>query len=338
MGQAASQTWSEQDQELWKKGQKTDLFTLMDTELQELLQIKPMISLNEIRQVGMTIQKQKQKSSSKLSSEGYYAHDADRPQTQLALRLNGMSKELLAKHRFQLVPSRLKEPVFWEATILLLQERLEQYNERCRLEQQQREGGGEQETETNNNNNNHTKQNTMGKVVSSSSSFSISDDQQRLDERVEKSLISRLALKDFEISTLKEQVQELQKQLQSNSMSTPRAFVTTTTTSKEATTANTTNTSSLSSSSAASANDHHHHHHHTGEWIMDKDSQEFLQYPEEIKTNMRKEKQRRLDQVQKEMKFILDSDNIEDTNGHWTCCGANSYRAESCQQQQQQQQ
>jgi hypothetical protein len=69
--------------------------------------------------------------------------------------------------------------------------------------------------------------------------------------------------------------------------------------------------------------------HHVGKWMMDKDSQEFIQYPEEVKENMRKEKQRRLLQVQQDMKFILDSDSIEHSNGHWTCCGDTEYHS-SC--------
>jgi hypothetical protein len=66
---------------------------------------------------------------------------------------------------------------------------------------------------------------------------------------------------------------------------------------------------------------------HVGTWMMDKDSHEFLQFPDEVKHNMRKEKQRRLLQVQQDMKFILDSDSIEHSNGHWTCCGDKEYHS-----------
>jgi hypothetical protein len=68
---------------------------------------------------------------------------------------------------------------------------------------------------------------------------------------------------------------------------------------------------------------------HKGSWNMDKDAVEFLQYPEEVKESLRKEKRRRMQQVLDEMKFILDSDHVQDSNGKWSCCGANDYKA-SC--------
>jgi hypothetical protein len=51
-----------------------------------------------------------------------------------------------------------------------------------------------------------------------------------------------------------------------------------------------------------------------------------LEYLEELKENMHKEKKKRLDQVDKDMKFILDSDKLENTNGYWDCCGGTNYR------------
>ena len=66
-------------------------------------------------------------------------------------------------------------------------------------------------------------------------------------------------------------------------------------------------------------------HKPNGKWIMDQDSIEFLNYPDELKTNMRNEKLKRLNTVREEMKFILDTDNIEDSNGHWSCCNSTTY-------------
>lgn len=66
---------------------------------------------------------------------------------------------------------------------------------------------------------------------------------------------------------------------------------------------------------------------HKGKWIMNQDSIDFLNYPTEVKTNMRQEKQRRLQQIQNEMKFILDSDHERDSHGYWSCCNATEYQA-----------
>jgi hypothetical protein len=69
---------------------------------------------------------------------------------------------------------------------------------------------------------------------------------------------------------------------------------------------------------------------HKGKWMMDKDSIEFLEYPDELKSNLRDQKQKRLEQIRANMKFILDTDNVEDSNGFWDCCGQTSYNAQGC--------
>jgi predicted translin family RNA/ssDNA-binding protein len=69
---------------------------------------------------------------------------------------------------------------------------------------------------------------------------------------------------------------------------------------------------------------------HKGRWMMDKDSIEFMEYPDELKSNLRDQKQKRLEQIRANMKFILDTDNVEDSNGYWDCCGQTSYSAQGC--------
>jgi hypothetical protein len=69
---------------------------------------------------------------------------------------------------------------------------------------------------------------------------------------------------------------------------------------------------------------------HKGKWMMDKDSLEFLAYPDELKSNLREQKQKRFEQIRANMKFILDTDNVEDSNGSWDCCGETSYNAQGC--------
>jgi hypothetical protein len=269
MGQSASRPGSEDDKRKWKQGKKTVLCELLDCELVALLQGKP-LTLEEIRHVGRSIQRRRQ-----APHEGYYAQDADAPEAQLAARLNAANKGL-ARQRFLLVPSRLKEPIFWEATIALVQERLVEHNARCQLELEE------------------PRRDRATNAILREETSSIPDDQ-RIDEKVEETLYSKLALKDYEVSALKQQVNELQQLL-------------------------------LTTSSSSSSTTFQKQPSHKGNWIMEKDSVDFLEYPDDIKTNMRSEKKRRLRQIRNDMKFILDSDNLEDTNGHWDCCGAQEYQ------------
>ena len=67
--------------------------------------------------------------------------------------------------------------------------------------------------------------------------------------------------------------------------------------------------------------------HHTGTWIMTKDSIEFLAYPSEAKEALRAEKQKRLKRVTEEMAFILDSDHPKDSHGEWSCCNKTDFNA-----------
>lgn len=69
---------------------------------------------------------------------------------------------------------------------------------------------------------------------------------------------------------------------------------------------------------------------HTGKWEIHPDCRDFLQLDEHLKDNLRKEKQKRLNEVLSQMKFILDSDEIKDSYGKWSCCGEEEYSAEGC--------
>mmetsp|Transcript_3287 Transcript_3287/g.4744 ORF Transcript_3287/g.4744 Transcript_3287/m.4744 type:complete len:492 (+) Transcript_3287:151-1626(+) len=69
---------------------------------------------------------------------------------------------------------------------------------------------------------------------------------------------------------------------------------------------------------------------HKGKWIMDQDSKDFLELEQEIKENLRQEKERRLKEVRDQMKFILDTDDISHSFGEWDCCNASEYNAEGC--------
>jgi len=69
---------------------------------------------------------------------------------------------------------------------------------------------------------------------------------------------------------------------------------------------------------------------HKGQWIIDQDSKDFLELEDEIKQNLRQEKERRLKEIRDQMKFILDSDDVSHSFGEWDCCNAPLYSAEGC--------
>lgn len=69
---------------------------------------------------------------------------------------------------------------------------------------------------------------------------------------------------------------------------------------------------------------------HTGEWIMHDDCREFLKLDDHLKENLRKEKEKRINEVLSQMKFILDTDDLKDSYGKWSCCESEDYSAEGC--------
>lgn len=72
---------------------------------------------------------------------------------------------------------------------------------------------------------------------------------------------------------------------------------------------------------------------HSGQWQPKKEALEFVQLDADIKANMRKEKQRRLQEVQSQMAFIIDSDDPNEMPGAWTCCGKSEFSSEcTCHQ------
>lgn len=70
--------------------------------------------------------------------------------------------------------------------------------------------------------------------------------------------------------------------------------------------------------------------HHPGKWLLTRESREFLSLEEEIKQKLRDGKQKRLQEVLDQMKFILDSDDLKDSNGEWDCCGQVVYDSSGC--------
>lgn len=69
---------------------------------------------------------------------------------------------------------------------------------------------------------------------------------------------------------------------------------------------------------------------HKGEWIMHDDCREFLKLEDHLKENLRKEKEKRINEVLSQMKFILDTDDLKDSYGKWSCCESEDYSSEGC--------
>lgn len=69
---------------------------------------------------------------------------------------------------------------------------------------------------------------------------------------------------------------------------------------------------------------------HKGSWEIDSDCSEFMKLDACLKENLRQEKKKRLNEVLSQMKFILDSDEIKDSYGKWSCCGRETYDTEGC--------
>ena len=69
---------------------------------------------------------------------------------------------------------------------------------------------------------------------------------------------------------------------------------------------------------------------HKGEWILHEDCREFLKLDDHLKENLRKEKEKRINEVLSQMKFILESDELKDSYGKWSCCESEDYSAEGC--------
>jgi len=64
---------------------------------------------------------------------------------------------------------------------------------------------------------------------------------------------------------------------------------------------------------------------HRGKWIKSQESLEFAALDEELKEKLREGKKQRLKDVEEQMKFILVSDDVKDSNGKWDCCGETVY-------------
>lgn len=267
---------------------KNDLFQLEEYELEILLGLRP-LGIEEVRMVSCSVSCSFGKENNEIGSS-FYAQEADSPEAQLAIKINSLSRDL-SKLRFHLVPSKLKEPVFWETIFTLLRERLVEYSARHLLAEAEQEE--------------RTRTSLTKSMLPRANTIYFPDDEVDLLDEVcldddggeeeKTSLQEKLALRNSQVLCLRQQVNDLRKEIKLLRASAGTAKV------KETPK-------------------------HKGTWVMDQDSLDFIGYPEELKDNMRKEKQKRLEHVKRDMKFILDSDDVEDSNGVWNCCGATEYK------------
>ena len=253
------------------------------------------------------------------------AADKDEFLTELCFRILRISTTM-AKLRFKLVPTKLKEHLFWQSLWTIL------YYEIMKQDHHQ-----QQQDPTNNGNVDDVKQQPAAvpkqhtrQLTSSSSTYSydnidgssvytsstIDDDKLFQDfqkEQVEKTIFKlrrTIERQQWKMDDMKEEIIKLKTEklnhlMKQQPQQEDKATSTTATTTAK--------------------------HQHPGRWIMDQDSIDFLKYPTELKQNLRDEKHKRLREVKAQMKFILDSDQIEDSNGHWDCCQSPQYASDcSC--------
>ena len=200
----------------------------------------------------------------------------------LAVRLLKIAD--LAQLRFRLVPSKMKEDVFWQAVLAWLKERLVSYNTKQHyFEQYPAEKGAAVNGSTCHEEEPNGEQTARENAAPTSNS-------NKLQQLVQ--------AKNVEIAALRGEVEKLQQALANSKHHNNH-----------------------------NNNDNERQHTHKGQWKMNRDSQEFLKYPNDVKESLRQEKQRRIQQVQEELKFILDSDDPKHTHGRWECCGETKYHA-----------
>jgi len=64
---------------------------------------------------------------------------------------------------------------------------------------------------------------------------------------------------------------------------------------------------------------------HTGSWVIDPVAQSFFQLDEQVKGELRREKAKRLLQVESELAWIPMGDDLTAVKGKWSCCKEEAY-------------
>lgn len=278
-----------------------DLWEMDDAALDALLTRRGSLTCDEIRTLARTgyVRTAASRQNAAASGLHFYEHDdaharEDHREIRLATRLCRIPD--VSRLRFRMVPSRVSEDVFWQAVFAALRERLV---------------ADDHNNTTTTTTDNHDEQES---------------DRKTSDGEETRALRRKVQSQNAEIAALKKQVADLQRQSDRKQQhqhhkthpSSPSGHA-------------------VTNGTSSSPSRHHPHHQHRGRWIVDDhghdrdDVREFLELPSDVKTALRREKQRRLETVREEMRFILDHDDDDDAKGgHWDCCGATSYHAPSC--------
>ena len=236
------------------------------------------------------------------TSQGFYADDGHyATDVKVAMRILSASDHV--RHlRFRLVPARLKEPLFWSSLLGILrygkgwvlvaeEERLAEHTQK------------------------HQQQEAL--VERSSGGGATADNANETE-----SLRRHIRQRDVEVAQLRRALEASRAKIRSLEKEVANKTVEATkprTASAPAAPASASSASPLPTASA-----------HKGEWIMDRDSQDFLALDEELKANLRGEKAKRLRDVREQMRFILDTDDVACSNGEWSCCKKKEYGCEGC--------
>ena len=256
-------------------------------------------------------------SPSTSNSQGFYADDGHyAADVKVAMRILSASDHV--RHlRFRLVPARLKEPIFWSSLLGILrygkvwvmvaeEERLaeqqqnqHQHHHHQHSQEQQKQGSGTSGRTQHQNGGTAT---VGTAAASATSAIEIESLRRHIRQRDAEVAQLRRALE-----ASKAKIRSLEKEVAEQS-SAPKVK------------------GPLSPSAAPlpSANAH------KGEWVMDRDSQDFLALDEELKANLRGEKAKRLRDVREQMRFILDTDDVACSNGEWSCCKKKDYGCDGC--------
>lgn len=233
-------------------------------------------------------------------SQGFYADDGHyAADVKVAMRILSASDHV--RHlRFRLVPARLKEPIFWSSLLGIL-----------------RYGKGwvlvaEEERLAEHNQKHHQQESLEQDNCGTNADIA---------NEIE-SLRRHIRQRDVEVAQLRRaleasraKIRSLEKEVANKATEATKQR----TTSAPAAPASASSASPLPTASA-----------HKGEWIMDRDSQDFLALDEELKANLRGEKAKRLRDVREQMRFILDTDDVACSNGEWSCCKKKEYGCEGC--------
>jgi hypothetical protein len=278
-------------------------------------------------------------------------HNEDDELTALCFRMLRISPTM-AKLRFRLVPTKLKEHMFWQALWTILHETILQERQQKQQQDQPNDdivkktdqgqsstmGVGDFQaqtsTRTSNSESRANKDPPASRTFISNPIFSIlhsthssapsattvadsidmefADFQKKQVEETIFKLRRTIERQEWKIQEMQREMDRLCKEQQSPPHDVPLRNSSPT-------------ESSSSSSTGGSVKDGTTLH--IGQWVMDQDSKDFLEFPDELKDNLRMEKQKRLEEVEQQMKFILNSDDIQDSNGHWDCCGQAKYNS-----------